>query len=89
MIVGYGRIDVVVELRELVHVIPDAFVGGVENMRSVLVNVDAIDLARVHVAGDMVALVDDEAALARLFRLMREHGAREAGRRRSDNHIEP
>ena len=82
--VGDGAVDIVVELRELVHVFPYALVGGVEDVRTVLVHVDAVDLLGVDVARDVLALVDDQAALARLLRLVGKHRARQTG---ADNKV--
>lgn len=44
-------------------------------MRAVLVDVDALGLLGVDVAGDVIASVDDKAALADTVRLVGEHGA--------------
>lgn len=57
--VGYRRVDVVVELGEAVDVAPDVLHGGVEDVRAVAVDLDALDVLGVDVAGDVVAAVDD------------------------------
>ena len=77
MVVCHGAVHVVVELGELVDVVPHAPVAGVEDMGAVLVDVDAVDLLGIDIAGDMIALVDDEALLACLLCFVREHGTGE------------
>ena len=72
------RVDVVVELGEAVDVIPDGPIRGVEDVRAVAVHLDALDVLRVDVAGDVVAAVDDEDGLAGAFGGVGEHGAGEA-----------
>ena len=62
--VGDRRVDVVVELGEAVDVVPDVLHGGVEDVRSVAVDLDALDVLGVDVAGDVVAAVDDQDRLA-------------------------
>ena len=47
-------------------------------MRAIFMHVDAVDLFRVDVAADVVAAIDDQTGLSGSFRLMREHGTREA-----------
>ena len=77
--VGYRRVDVVVELGEAVGVVPDVLHGGVEDMRAVAVDLDALDVLGVDVAGDVVAAVDDQDRLAGAPGGVGEYGAREAG----------
>lgn len=75
---GDRRIDVVVELGELIHVFPHWLERRVEDVRAIFMHVDAIDLFGVDIAADMIAAIDDQAGLSGSFRLMREHGTREA-----------
>lgn len=77
--VGHGRVHVVVELGEAVHVVPDVPHRRVEDVGAVAVDVDALDLLGVDVAGDVVAAVDDEDGLAGLACGVCEHGAGQAG----------
>ena len=77
--VGHGRVHVVVELGEAVHVVPHVLHGRVEDVGAVPVDVDALHLLGVDVAGDVVAAVDDEDGLARLSRGIGEHGPGQAG----------
>lgn len=77
--VGDRRVDVVVELGEAVDVVPDVPHGGVEDVRAVAVDLDALDVLGVDVAGDAVAAVDDQDRLAGAPGGVGEYGAREAG----------
>ena len=74
--VGYRRVDVVVELGEAVDVAPDVLHGGVEDVRAVAVDLDALDVLGVDVAGDVVAAVDDQDRLAGALGGIGEDGAR-------------
>lgn len=64
MEVGDGRVHEVVELTELLHVVPDCPVRRPEDMGSIEVDVNALDLFRVAVAADVPAAVENEHALA-------------------------
>lgn len=77
--VGYRRVDVVVELGEAVDVVPDVPHGGVEDVRAVAVDLDALDVLGVDVAGDVVAAVDDQGRLAGALGGIGKDGARKAG----------
>lgn len=48
-------------------------------MRAVAVDLDALDVLGVDVAGDVVAAVDDQDRLAGALGCIGEYGAREAG----------
>ena len=77
--VGYRRVDVIVELGEAVDVVPDVPHGGVEDVRAVAVDLDALDVLGVDVAGDVVAAVDDQGRLAGALGGIGKDGARKAG----------
>ena len=77
--VGDRRVDVVVELGEAVDVVPDVLHGGVEDVRAVAVDLDALDVLGVDVASDVVAAVDDQDRLAGALGGVGEDGARETG----------
>jgi len=77
--VGDRRVDVVVELGEAVDVVPDVLHGGVEDMCAVAVDLDALDVLGVDVAGDVVASVDDQDRLAGALGGVGEDGARKTG----------
>lgn len=77
--VGDRRVDVVVELGEAVDVVPDVLHRGVEDMRTVAVDLDALDVLGIDVAGDVVAAVDDQDRLAGALGGVGEDGARETG----------
>lgn len=73
------RVDVVVELGEAVDVAPDVLHGGVEDVGAVAVDLDALDVLGVDVAGDVVAAVDGQDRLAGALGGVGEDGARKAG----------
>lgn len=77
--VGDRRVDVVVELGEAVDVAPDVLHGGVEDVGAVAVDLDALDVLGVDVAGDVVAAVDDQDRLAGALGGVGKDGARKAG----------
>lgn len=77
--VGDRRVDIIVELGEAVDVVPDVLHGGVEDMRAVAVDLDALDVLGVDVAGDVIAAIDDQDRLAGALGGVGEDGAREAG----------
>ena len=79
LVVGHGRVDVVVELCEAVHVVPHVTHGGVEDVRAVHVHVDAVDVLGVDVAGHVVATVDDQAGLAGAAGLVGKNRTGDAG----------
>ena len=55
------------------------FIARVENMGSISVNVDALYLLAEDVASQLLALVNDQTALARLSGPIGEGGSEEAG----------
>ena len=77
--VGDRRVDIIVELGEAVDVVPDVLHGGVEDMRAVAVDLDALDVLGVDVAGDVIAAIDDQDRLAGAFSGIGKDGARKAG----------
>ena len=68
-----------VEGHEPVDIVPHRFIVGVEDMRTVAMDVDALHLFGVDIAGDVRPLVDDEDGFAGGFCLLGEDGAEEAG----------
>ena len=58
LVVGDGRVREAVELPKLGDIVPYFFVVGMENMGTVLVHVDALDILRVDVARDIGAFVN-------------------------------
>lgn len=59
LILGQRRVDVVVELRELIDIVPNLLVGSMEDAGSLLVNVNTFFFLTVDITADMVAFVDD------------------------------
>ena len=79
MVVRHRRIREAVEGRELLHVVPDLRVVCVEDVRAILVHMDALDILRIDITGDVRPPIDHHHRLPRLPRLMRKHRAVEAG----------
>lgn len=71
-VMGNRAIRVSVKLRKLVHEIPNFFVGRVEDMCTVFMDIDAFLLLTIHIATQVWTFVDNEATSARLFRQMGE-----------------
>ena len=70
LIIRHRRVDKVVERDELVDIRPDILIARVEDVRAVLVDVDAILFLTVDIAADMVTALQHQHRLARLLRLM-------------------
>ena len=84
-VVRHRRIDVVVELHEPIHVVPDFFVGSMEDMGAVLVNPDAVPFLAIDVAAPVrTALQHHENGLACFFHLMGHDSAEQAA---TDNQV--
>ena len=79
LVPGYRRIDVVVELRILVHILPDLLVRRMEDVSPVFVNIYIIPSGRIDIAADMIALVDHNRRLASLAGFICKNGAIQAG----------
>ena len=70
MIIGNRAVCKTVELRKLCNIIPDLLIIGMENMCTILMNIDSLNLLCVHVSCNIRAFVDHENRFARLLRLM-------------------
>ena len=79
LVVGHGGVGVAVELNDGVHEVPHLLDGGVEDMGTVLVDVNAFDVLAIDIAAEMGAFVYDEAGLACLTGFVGEGSAEEAG----------
>lgn len=66
-VVRHRRIDIVVELHEPIHVVPDFLIGRMENMGAVLVDADAFLFLTIDVASYMGAAFQHEDGLACFF----------------------
>ena len=76
---GHRAVDIVVELGELSDIIPDLFVGGMENMGAVAVHLNAVHLFGINISCNVVSSVDHKAGPAGLFHLSGKNGAEKAG----------
>lgn len=73
MIIGHRGIGIAVEFPELVYVIPNSFVIGMENVGPILMDRDALDIVGVDISGDVVPLLQDQHGLPGFFCLVGEH----------------
>ena len=67
LIVGYRTVGIAVEWHYRVHEVPHFLVGGMEDMGTVLMHVDAFHVLAVNIATQMSPLVDDETTLTGLL----------------------
>ena len=74
-----GSIDEVVELGKPVYIVPDLFIGGMEDMCSVLVHVYAVFFGGVDISRYVFPFVDNETFLSFGRSFMSEHCAKESG----------
>ena len=72
LIVRHRRIDEVVKGDESVDIRPDILIARVEDVRAILMDVDAILLLAIDIAANMVTALQHQHRLARLLRLMRK-----------------
>ena len=70
---------ITIKFNKTVYKIPNFFVGGVEDMGTILVDVDTFDILAIDVTAEVGAFVYDEAGLACLTGFVGEGGAEEAG----------
>ena len=68
-----------IELRILVHILPDLLVRRMEDVSPVFVNIDIIPSGRIDIAADMIALVDHNRRLASLAGFICKNGAIQTG----------
>ena len=73
------RIDVVVEIGELIDVLPDVFIISVKNVGTVFMDIDAVLVFGINVTSDVVTFVNDENGFAGSTSTFCNSGAKEAG----------
>ena len=73
MIIRYRGVGKTVKLRKLVYIVPYFPVVGVENMRSILVYMNALYILRVNITGNVRPLVDHQHGFSMFFCLMSKH----------------
>ena len=79
LIVGNGRVCKAVKLGKPGDVAPDLFVVGVEDVRTILMDVDTLDVLGVDIARNVGALIHDQHGFAVGLGLMGEDGTVQAG----------
>ena len=83
-VICHRRVGKPVERRKAVHIVPDLPVVGVEDMRAVNMDFDALHILGIDIAGDIGTLIDDKDLLSGLCRFPRKHRAVQS---RTDNQI--
>ena len=68
----HRRIGIAIELGKLLNVVPNLFVAGVEDVGSIAVYLDTLDLFCIDISRDVGAAVDDEDRPAALMRFVGE-----------------
>ena len=79
LIAGHRHVDIAVEIRELIDIIPDQRIAGMENVRPVFMNVDIALPLGIDISGHMIPFVDHDAAAAVFLRLMGKYSSEQAG----------
>ena len=84
LIICHRRVDEVVERDELVDIRPDILIARVEDMRAVLVDVDAFPLFTVDIAAHMITAFQHQHRLPRPLRFTSKDSTEETA---ADNQI--
>ena len=74
-VIRHRTVSISVEWHNAVHKVPNLLVGGVEDVCSVFMDIDAFDAFTVHIAAQIWAFVDYEAFLASLLGKIGESGS--------------
>ena len=59
LVVGQGSVDKGMKVYKLVDIVPNLLVGGMENMGSILMNLNPFHFLTVNIASHMMALVNN------------------------------
>ena len=79
LIVGHRGVGVAVEGGKPVHIVPHSLVVGVENMGAIAVDVDALHIFGIDVAGNVAALVHHQAGSSGIGGFPGKNRAEQAG----------
>ena len=79
LIVGNRRVHKAVELGKPGDIVPDLFVVGVEDVRTILMDVDTLDVLGINVARNVGALIHDQHGFSVDLGLMGEDGTVQTG----------
>ena len=79
LVVGNGRVRKAVELGKPGDIVPDLFVVGVEDVRTVFVDMDTLNALGVDIARNVGALIHDQHGFAVGFGFMGEDGTVQTG----------
>ena len=78
LVYRHRRIDIIIELRKLIHIIPDLPVRSMKDVRAVFVHMDPFNILTVNISRNMVPAVDDQAAFPFPAEFIRHHSAVQA-----------
>ena len=79
LIVGEWRMDKGFELHELIYELPNLSIRGVEDVRAIFMDKDAVALLAVAVSADMSAFINHQNTLTRLMGTMGDDGTIQSG----------
>ena len=79
LVVGNGTVGVAVKISKLVDIVPNLLIRSMENVGAVLVDLDAVNLLRIDVSGNVGTLFNYLDVLAPLGRLISKGGTKQAG----------
>ena len=79
LIACHTTVGVAVELNDRVYKVPHFLVTGVEDVCTILVHIDALDVLTIYIATDMWAFVDHKHLFAGLFSFVRESSSVKTG----------
>jgi hypothetical protein len=78
MKIGNRRVGVPVEGNYGIDKVPHRFVGGVENMRTVFVDMNTFNGLTIDIPAQVMALVNHQTPLSFLLGLVGKHGTKES-----------
>ena len=79
MVIGHRRVGVAVKLRKLPNIVPYFLIVGMEDVRTVFMDIDALHFLRIDIACHLRTAVDDHYALTGFPGLMCEHRTEQSG----------
>ena len=79
LVVCHRGVGVAVEGGKAVDIVPHLFIIGVEDVRAVAVDGDALDILGIDIAGDVAALINDQAPFAGGSGLVGKDGSEQTG----------
>ena len=75
----HGAVDIIVEFRKLIDIIPHFFVAGVEDVGTIFVDVDSGNVLRIDVSGNVLPAINHQATLPSAGHFSGKHSAIQSG----------